>query len=1332
MLEVNQGHFQVRFSSNTIQPQEQSIGWSESDITQTTFAIPFTPGNVSSDDAVTWLRHWDDAGLVFLRHLSTVRVVDDDGRELIRVQVNSDDDEVLPLAGDRTTRRRVSAADGRQWLVYSRSAPSPEDAGRVGKAHGARTPLAYAFALFAGDTGHIHVGLPVREVGLPFRMLAQFDPQPSRRDIADTDWNLALIPLLSDLWRDAILDMFRLAPTQGWMSVPTTTEFDADHRTSGRLRARLSEHLLQRARVELAANLTFDDAGLTYRLNELAYEAAELTPVLARADVQLLSERPGVLASVVRSDTNRWREVLSDLRSIGAVTPAEVSVEDASILLDDDQRSPQFLADLLIVVIEAGLHGTISSRICLTLDDDSRVSPSSRIGTAVLLPAGPDPLWKLLGIGTRLHPTFVSQPRWSVLRNWLEVGKWLRPSATSTDALAVLAIAGSLGTVLDIPLSDPQIEGVRRTLETVPEADRQSLGAGIGRAISVCVVTYAASGDQVKTYARPCETYFIEREASTWFVAAGKTPGLTWIDRRYSERIKSDLGREGIGAQKLFRLLGAEVAPRIVSHPANYRRLSNYSPGVPDSAQGSPARRRDGLRNLQASFTLQDWISPDLDAVLTSIAKEKDAAQRRRRAGAVLGTLTRAWERLSEHSSVIAASPYHRWEHKGNIDAWWLSSAASIAWLSSEKGKATTPHELRIKSAATVALYGDDPERYLSPALDTELYREVLARLGVAGDPSARELIEKLEEVRAEGATSESAEDLAAPLYQALSVQVHGNRLGGMPAGSARTAFGRGDGLIATRNGWRRPTVVLAGPPIFGEMRDFVPSVSGTDALWSLLGIRLPNGHEARSLLIDLARRRTLAADEKLIMLEALRLLVGTPEAEPTRLRKAAVWVGDRWERRRPVYATSNVLISQGLKDRVPIWSPGGSLTQLASLIDAYHLTRLDAPHGRVLDAAVAIYEANLTQVFATAVTNLRSDLALSDPNAEASLRVSWDELAALRVEQTPHVRVRVVEPTHSLDETIEVDSWIDLSAGVFYISDEAAIGSPSSGAYAIASVFDGDARRIAHDWVAAWSMALEGHHEEEITTATRLDIERKQSRNERSEELLRSLAKHGKNRRSKDGTLGTTGTSEPLANVITDSEPVPARRLVDPESLTLRNEDGEIVGRTPTADVADITTKPTISSAKAREPDASNPKKPSNGRGRGTRNYTEQERETVGLDLIRRVLGGDEARIVDIRHQRNVGADAIDDLENFFELKVYAGPIPESISLTNSEFRRAQETEQFFLVVIGNVERSDKGPEILIFQDPLNHLNVLPQGSINLGGVRTARALRYTFESPS
>ena len=61
-------------------------------------------------------------------------------------------------------------------------------------------------------------------------------------------------------------------------------------------------------------------------------------------------------------------------------------------------------------------------------------------------------------------------------------------------------------------------------------------------------------------------------------------------------------------------------------------------------------------------------------------------------------------------------------------------------------------------------------------------------------------------------------------------------------------------------------------------------------------------------------------------------------------------------------------------------------------------------------------------------------------------------------------------------------------------------------------------------------------------------------------------------------------------------------------------------------------------------------------------------------MRLVRRVLGGDEQEIVDIRHQHNVGADAVDQLRNFYELKIQSGSIPDEISLTRAEFLLAQE----------------------------------------------------------
>ena len=148
-----------------------------------------------------------------------------------------------------------------------------------------------------------------------------------------------------------------------------------------------------------------------------------------------------------------------------------------------------------------------------------------------------------------------------------------------------------------------------------------------------------------------------------------------------------------------------------------------------------------------ATYTVEDWLARDLDAVLTNISTETDVKQRRRRAVAVLATLFGARDRL-DRMRRSARPMTQTWQNRGRVEAWWISSAASIAWFTAENGTAAAPDALSIKSAVNVAFQGDDPGLYLDPALNIELYRETLAKLGVAGDPTVLELIDKLEEIR--------------------------------------------------------------------------------------------------------------------------------------------------------------------------------------------------------------------------------------------------------------------------------------------------------------------------------------------------------------------------------------------------------------------------------------------------------------------------------------------------------------------------------------------------------------------------------------------------------
>jgi hypothetical protein len=52
-------------------------------------------------------------------------------------------------------------------------------------------------------------------------------------------------------------------------------------------------------------------------------------------------------------------------------------------------------------------------------------------------------------------------------------------------------------------------------------------------------------------------------------------------------------------------------------------------------------------------------------------------------------------------------------------------------------------------------------------------------------------------------------------------------------------------------------------------------------------------------------------------------------------------------------------------------------------------------------------------------------------------------------------------------------------------------------------------------------------------------------------------------------------------------------------------------------------------------------------------------------------------------------GANAVDALSRFYELKAYSSAEPDTVSLTPAEFQRAVESDNFFLVVVSGLELS-------------------------------------------
>ena len=127
-------------------------------------------------------------------------------------------------------------------------------------------------------------------------------------------------------------------------------------------------------------------------------------------------------------------------------------------------------------------------------------------------------------------------------------------------------------------------------------------------------------------------------------------------------------------------------------------------------------------------------------------------------------------------------------------------------------------------------------------------------------------------------------------------------------------------------------------------------------------------------------------------------------------------------------------------------------------------------------------------------------------------------------------------------------------------------------------------------------------------------------------------------------------------------------------------------------------------------------------------RGYTDADREDVGVELLRMLLDTEDDQIIDLRRQHGVGADAIDQMAKYYELKVSAGPEPDIVTLTDAEVQRALTTPDFFLVVVSNVEGADARPTVRLVVDPLKQLRPTDRGTIHLAGVRDAESLVYQF----
>ena len=1346
-LEVHCHPYHIRLGDPPLSPIDPSVlppNLREAD--WTILRIPFEQDKISSGELAEWLDRWGSSALLFLRRVSRVTLLDTGDNMIRELSISrSDVGEVPPNERNpnrKISRQAVEASDGQTWLVYTEEVTSPVEIRRTRKATDTTTSISIALPQCPVDHGQIYAGLPVIQTRLPIFTNAQFDPITNRRDFADNKWNRELIPLVADLWSRAALDLFARNPKVAWQAIPLPDAVEDNDQSP--FIAELENAIVNQARQRIASQLSLPvpEQGKV-RLTELAVEAQPLEQILTVTETAALAGLPATLPVELRDQNSRWRTVLDDWRSAGAGIPDEVSVEKALNLVGDETRRVSSTIALVAAGLKEGFEERLMKLPCIVAQDGRHmVPPSADSPTAVTAKA--TPLAEQLGVVTLLHAEHLSGGKAAVaVLKWLRSCEALLDISDNRDIIRRLATAGKAGRRIETPLTDQQVQALREVFEGMDLEYLRDLGPGIGQAVALEAYRYEVKGNKrqrIIDIARPADAYLpraINRKSDSFPIAAHKSAGVMWISDRYAKILRSSSGREGIGAQRFLRHLGAEAAPRLRLHPKLKQRYSSESRlGLHISIPNSPHIRNQAMQDREATYTLQDRDCPTLEAVIQDISQTRPQKTRRKRAVALLATLSQAWGRLySEFSEVESALDYSCWQDKGRMSAYWLCVAGDVAWLDDENGTPRRPSELRLRTPGNVAIHGQDSPDYLHPDLDQPDWRSVLAALGVSGDSSQAELVTRLKELRdsAEDKERWSPEEIkrgTAVFYKALAQSLTQVGRSGHDIERLRRDFEHHNGLIFTNLGWLPPQGVLAGPPIFGKHRAFAPQIADTDPLWAALKLREPSFEDCIGVIRAVARKhRTPEPDEEAILLETLRMLASRAKTSLTtqarkKLRQLPLWTSKGWMRDRPVYATHDHVLIVGLRDQLPLWDPGGDLQQFYSLLHLLRVEEINADAAQVIEPDQATEDGESSDRFRSALQLLQEDLSRNDPQLAKDIRMPWNLLREFEVYVHPSLTVGVnVGPGDSTWYKCEVEAKVDIDRRMVFVRRPEELSRVDTGGWAIATLFEGDPRRLAQAWRAACDRAESGRQ------ARPLKLAEEQSKHEQqqteSEIKLWKLDTDIQQRqdRSRNSVNRGSGLSETADTRRKNQETPPTlestRVLVNPETLDIVDPKGRLESseqNTPHKTSGDR--------------NLVEPKIGGNGpRSRSlTRLYTPLQKETVGLELLRKLLSSDVEKIVDIRAQHGVGADAIDKLNRFYELKVSAGAEPDHVTMTSAEVERARTTSGFFLVVISGIEGVDAQPRVRIIADPLNQLQQTTSGSITLSGVRNATSLTYKF----
>jgi hypothetical protein len=1304
----------------------------------TMLVIPLLPG-VSGEAIAAAVRELNVGSLIFLKSIRRLhfRNLEEPSQDLdFAVEVTPSASGEIDFDGESaavdvmevTVLAPAEEAEGIRYRRYfTRRAVGPDER-RSNKATGSSTPISICVPMGTARPLPLYDRMPLPvQTGLSIGFNAQFDPDSARSTLQPNDWNIARFTDLGRLVTWAALGAFSAESVSAWSHVPLEAEAQhGDGWTQGQV-----ETLVANCHGALREQLLIGTEGSPTALANIAYEQEDLEALLTEADIERLLPDSVAMPHALRDPEGRWRRVLDELEQCEVV-----EIVDALEVVDGKgERGPEWYVAFAALAERHGLTVAFSARPGILLEGGVATARPQQGDLWVLVKrSSPDALATRLGLARRIHPAYLDSgaSTTAFLSTLEKLGVLFDDCDAGGDVFAVLGRGPATGAGLDVPvrLEDDDLIALRDAWAQLPRDRHASLGPRIGRSIEIKAMWYGADGKRATGWARPIETYLpaaIDREVDSFAQAASRAPGLKWVDAEYARLLKQPAGRSAIGAQRLLAAWGVAREPRLVK-PADERVY-----WARDTTPASPIGHMQTAEQLQVAraggrntHLIDDHWSPDADIVAADIAKAP-VKLRRKRAVALLATLSRGWERrYSEAATAIPAYAYNGYWHRSTeVRATWLARLADVKWMPDAASGFQRPADLQLQ------VPGSPPrpsERSSTVAkFESQILRSgVLAALGVKAGPTQRDLIAKLQALRKQAVTASVSEEASAT-YQLLAASLR-DRSEGVPEGrltqaQLRNAFragADGPGLLLVGGQWNSPEQVFRGPALFGARRAFAPHVEGLEPLWKVLGIGLPTAADAIAVLKEIAVGPPSYADLG-IAIRAYTLIaaeVGEMSSQlRTTLKRLPLWTGSSWVTERPVYALEGEALLASAPPEMRVWRAGiTSFVAVEGLLEPLGVVRLTPGDFQAASTpAYGLAEGEpLRPIFAGAISLLRQELVRADQVLLDSLSLDWDELLAAPVVIDPQLAIvanlssgRVVLPAraHMGREPLRL-----------IVRSAADLATAEGAGAAVASLFSGDRQKAAWAWASIWPRAAAGEQAEGAVMP--------KTRAERGDgkERLERLAKQAAQR-----TRPTKGTKKSEAPKPFDKQPVQVRKLRELEDL--EPSAGEIVngGAKPSGGMV-------FAMRRAAKPrvfiDGNNTTEQSGAPQVRTVLPPSSDRERMALDAVRRALRLNVKQLNDLRAARGIGVDAIDELRQCYEIKMSSSTgVPSDVTLTASEVEAARNDEDFFLAIVSGLEEGAGQLRVRFIFDPLANLDVRLRGDLTLTGVDKAEALEFRFD---